>query len=322
MTLQFSVNNSISLSGDVSVREYLFQWKEFMVANGWTVPQSSNGTTGGSTGGTGSGGVGDHIIDRDDLNQHNPGVSESWFVLRSPDGREMKWNRYNSSGNVWYMSYSPSDGFPFSGAAGYPVGNQPDNPADNVEVIGATRDLCTGGNIQVHMCCDDEAPYSFYSWVHNAGNFNTGRHFLAMVPITTEQPGDTDPVVFVVTGNNETVTYANLDDEIAVSIASRTVGYMPNQGVYVGMALGGIETQRGVCFPSGISQDDNGADPSIPLLPVRNASQGNGGFKGFSTFMQNNGVARAGGETFASRTRISVGDYNMPWDGATQPVAS
>jgi hypothetical protein len=53
----------------------------------------------------------------------------------------------------------------------------------------------------------------------------------------------------------------------------------------------------------------------------RPASVGSGCYKGITTFLRWNGVTRQAGETFAGLTRLSLGDFNVEWDGVTAPAS-
>jgi hypothetical protein len=324
MTMQFLLNQQTTGTSTANIMNYLFRWKEWMVSTvGWRIPQSSNGTTGGSTGGTGTGGVGDHIATESDLSQYSADTSESWFILQSPTGtQEILFYRYSSSDDEWAVNYSAT-GFPETYGGFLAYENRPDNPADSVAVIGGGRDLFVAGNARFHLAADDAAPYGFWCWVHTIGNFAGGQHFFTMVPITDAvQPGDTDPVIFCVTADGSQVLDSEFDYPLATGAQSRVVGYLGNQGDALVLAVWKLQEQVQQPVPSDLPPDNNGDDLTFPIMVGRSGTSGSGGFKGLSTFMQMNGTTRAAGETFALATRISVGDFNVEWDPTVTPASS
>ena len=313
MTMRFIPTTAVPGS-DQAVR-YLFFWLDFMrqaspVGPGWTIPRSSNGTTGG---------VGDNIVINDDLGQYVAGVGESWFVLRSPDGlKEFLWNRYNTTRTNWQIHYSPGALFIGGDETGRP------DATDRVFFMQATP---TGGFDGVlHMAADDTAPYAFYTYMHEAGDFTDGIGGMAWCPITDAlQPSDTDPYVFVYGITTvEAFALSVLGLESNNSAVARCVGIPAGQSSPRTLPCLSYRSSSSIAlFPSGAPADGNGNDLSMPV-PFGVSSQLTApfGFKGFTTFMQWNGVGRAPGETFSNRTRVSWGEVNFPWDGSVPEVTA
>jgi hypothetical protein len=318
MTIQI-YQQSVNLSTGDAVLEYWFRLKEHLVSVGWTVPQSSNGTTGGATGGGGSGGVGDHITSRSSLSQWSSGVSESWMVLRSPDAaREILFYRYSADDKE--MGHQVTLG----SSAFFPLGdetNQPAAPAGAGNLSTGAPDTWNDGIVTFIFGADDAAPYGWWSWCHDAGDYATDRHAMGMIPITDDmQPGDTDPVVWFWTAA-QGWRYTSFDSAISATSASHCSGVNPVTGAHAGMSCWYLRDFSVVTIvPRDVPSDSAGDDLGFPVNIGRPASVGSGGYKGITTFLRWNGVQREAGETFAGLTRLSLGDFNVEWDGVTVPL--
>jgi len=312
MTMRFVPNTSIP-SGDFGIR-YLFAFLDFMrtaspTGPGWTVPRSSNGTTGGA---------GDNISDYLDLGQYAAGTSESWFVLRAPDGSiEFLWSRGNVLDQQWYLHVSPSAAF-----AGGDAGNPP-TAVDRQEIHGLANIAASGTNV-LHMGADDAAPYGFWTWLHLSGDFANHQGGYGFIPITAaEDPDELEPWVFFFDGGGTGwIAYNALNAESGATTVARVTGYKPGTSTYAQLSGLSLNSQVGQQFPGSTEIDTDGDDLSSPILFGRRAALGGGFFKGISDFVEWNGVTRAPGETFDSLARISLGDVNVQWDGATPPASS
>jgi len=168
------------------------------------------------------------------------------------------------------------------------------------------------------MGADDAAPFEWFAWVHRTLDFNDEEGAYGMFEIdSAQQPGEADALVFFWGGDNEGWRESFLDNETSGSTTSRCIAFNPVTGVYTG--IGSMAPEH---LPNNMGPDANGADQSFPILFGRSIQATSGGFKGITDFIQWNGVARAPGETFNSLTRVSLGDVNVPWDGATVPLSS
>lgn len=312
MTMRFLPNLAIS-STDAALK-FLFEFLDFMrtaspVGPGWTISRSSDGTVGGA---------GDNISAYGDLTHYTAGVSESWFVLRQPDGgREFLWFRTNTTDTNWSLSYSPSGAY---------TGGDAGNPATAVDavVIHGTDAILPVANQVVHVGADDAAPYGWFTYVNLSGSLSTGRGCYAMIPITDgTQAGETDPIVFYYDGGTNGYPANILGSETVTPTNGRIGGFVPGSATWAAMPALQLNVTTSAVFPDGCAQDDNGEDVSAPVSFARRASlPAPQGFKGFTDFMQWNGTVRAPGETFETLTRVSWGAVNFPWDGVTTPSAT
>ncbi len=308
MTMRFIPTTSIIIS-DCALR-YLFAWLDFMrtaspTGPGWTIPRSSDGSTGGA---------GDNIVDFNDLTNWSGGpVNVSWFVLQDPGGvKEYLFYRYSATDTQWGILYSPAAGF---------TGGTKDAYATAVDqVVYFAGSLVQETNCTLHLGADDAAPYGWFTYMHGNGTFADQRGAMAHIPITdSAQPGDIDPYVFAIgAANTEIFVYQTFTSNSTSPGVSRCMSIPPGQAAArTTPAWYFRDATVGIAVPGNIPVDDNGSDLSFPIpFGVSGSLSAPTGFKGFSTFAQWNGATRAAGETFASKTRVSWGDVNLPWDGS------
>jgi len=314
MTMRFKPNTAIT-AADV-VLKYLFEFLDFMRAASptgpaWTISRSSDGT---------AGGAGDNIAAFGDLDQYNAGVSESWFVLRQPDGgREWLWFRVNATNTNWGLRYSRSGVF-----TGGDI-TAPPTAADQVTIHGT--DIIHGvGNSVLHMGADDATPYGWFLYSNVSGDITNSQGMYSQIPITAGvQPAETDPMVFFYDAGGVGATQVALTAVSDTTTTASCRGSVAGQTAWKSMSALVQSANNGstVVFPNVVDVDDNGDDIGMPITFCRPSSlAGPTGYKGVSEFVRWNGFARAAGETFASKTRISLGVANWPWDGTTTPASS
>lgn len=311
MTIFSSTGNAIA-SGANSTLDFLILWLDFMRGDpGWTISRSSDGTTGGA---------GDNIVVASDLSQYVDGVSVSWFVLRSPDGlREIELYRRTSDDDRWDARYSSVAGF-----VDGDEGNRAQAPSEPVTWQG---DILFGGDMTAHFTADDAAPYGWAWYCNAAGVAATARGSMGFIPITSgTQPGENDPYVTYFGGNQGWIHgNNNMSTEVFAFLVPNTSGTEGGPStahdripaLILAVRNGGI-----AMFPNNCPVNDDNEDVSCAIPFGKRSSRANTvGFKGFSSFAQWNGVTRAPLETFAGETRISFGEVNFPWDGATTPTS-
>ena len=317
MVMRFLTNSAISSSN--TAQRYLYAWLNFMrtpspAGPGWTIPESSDGST------VDSSGTGANITSYTDLNQWVSGSSISWFVLRAPDGsKDFIFGRYDSSPANWRIYYSPGGLF-----AGGGVVTAVPGASDQANYMWGL--IANGSESQLHVGADDTAPYGFWTLLHANGNFNSQVGAMGFIPLSAGvQPGDVDPYVFAiqVSSWSQLWNYDNgLRTETDIYNRTRVTGILPGSTVSRNIPCLSFTNSQGTLAPNGCQVDQNGADLSFPVpYGVRAVATSPTGFKGFSTFMQWNGTVRTPGEAFASNTRISLGYVNVPWNG-TVPRSS
>jgi hypothetical protein len=202
MAFQFSTN-TIPATNAACV--YLFITT--LLAQGWTKPKDSDGTTYSSTGVQVTGaGVGAHGLNN----------NSAWFVLVDPNGVRSLCLQRNGSGNTfqWRFKYSASALF----IGGAPSGTQVPSATDEIVVIGGGTDAAptfaqiifgTEGTSRCNICAGDATVgYSFWWDMFVSGGVN-GTHYGMMLDVMA--PGsfpsvDTDPAVLYLVGGGTGAT--------------------------------------------------------------------------------------------------------------------
>jgi len=312
MTMRFVPTTVITSSN--APEKTVFAFFDFMHTAspggpGWTVPRSSDGVT------VVTDGSGSNITAFGDLSQWIAATSISWFVLRSPDGaQEFMWQRVSVQPGEWALERSIGALFIGGDITVAPT-------AVDSEFVHQPQNTLAQSAV-IHMGADDAAPYGYWLFAHQPGNFATSRGGWAHIPVTATAAGDTDPYVHFMIDSNFGGEFklADLWDENNTVFRTAIRAKMPGADTQTCPALA-YQNSGGTMIPNKAPPDDNGDDVSFPIVFGRSTDEPTAGYKGITTFMQWNGFLRASGETFASRTRISWGDVNFPWDGST-PVVS
>lgn len=301
MTMRFLVNQKFDSSN--TFIKLLSGWLNFMRSTssgpGWTIPRSSNGSTGGA---------GDYIASYTDLNVFVDGSARSWFVLRQPDGaREWLFYRITTTNYRWRIEYNP-----FGDFTGGDVWNIPSGTRSYI-----TDDDLTSSNTATvsQFGADDTAPYGWFVYSYHSGSLTDYRWGMAQIPLdVAPDPDDPDPMVCYYNGETYgwIATYlCNITDS---GWEGRCMACRPWSEVAVNCpAL----YYFGTSVPGGLPQTIAAKDVTFPIVFARGANYGEGFYKGASSWLRWNGTARGVGNTFDSKTRISLGDVNVPWDGAS-----
>lgn len=319
MTIRTLPNQPIpSSSSPCSLAYAIYYWMKWMTTAsptgpGWTVKRSSDGA------GTVEGvnwGDGDYISNAGELENYVSPTRRSWFVLRAPDGsREIMFVKPSTSAGQQAIYLSPSGGFTGGDAWNTPT-------ASDTMFVNSWGPSPTQYIGMMHCAADDAAPYGFWMYVHLAGA--PAAHYWSMAQAKCDVfqiTGDTDPFVTWVAQTSVAWTTSYLSGEDTSGYGWR--GSRPI--VASNQAIGALYMRGNASayfFPNNVPTISSGEDVSMPVSFGRNASSGTGYFKGVSSFFQWNGAARAVGEMFENRTRVSLGDMNVPWDGSSVFIAS
>ena len=291
---------------------YLFEFLDFMrqaspTGPGWTIPLSSDGTTGGA---------GDNINAFLDLDQYTAGVSESWFVLQEPGGgREYLWARGGALNTQWILTYSPAAGFTGGSITAAPTAT------DEVTIHALDAPMMSGNNV-LHVGADDAAPYGWHVYVNASGDLTNPQAAMAQIPITAgTDPAETDPMVFYYDGGGSGYVVSNaLASESATTTSARCAGIVPGTTSWEAIPALTQNVGSNAVYPDNVPQNTNSDDLKVPIAFVRRGTlPAPQGHKGVTDFMQWNGVMRAPGETFKGLECVSWGVVNFPWDGASVP---
>lgn len=314
----------------------VFNLKAALVAGGWTVISSSDGTTYNASGdqithnGTGAGGMGN---------------ARSWFVIRQPGAnqREFCIQRSSDSSTTNYnfrLKYSggPSTGF----VAGTPSATQTPSATDENILLGAGSDASpTFGNwfsfaeatlVQANIMVGDAASnYNFLMFCHPAQGrtvsfYNFSRMgLLGLDTVTSFSVGDVDPAV---------VHFDNSTSQPQLGVRMADTSTLCTLSWYK-KGLGGagfVKTPMILYSSSTTPLIPNGTGPNIvtgkdifmPALYGRNTSlAAPNGFKGISTLFELCSNYRAYGTMLTHTTtndRLVLGYVAVPWNGTALEV--
>lgn len=323
MTIRTLPNQYIPSNGTVySVTYSWYYWFKWMkqaspVGPGWTVKASHDGA--------GNYGTGDYISDLSStgttqLNTYTSSTDRAWVVLQAPDGREILFYKESATAGQFRVYYAPATTGGFSGGTTTP-------PTVSGQLFMTNQAPAHGAYTAVlHCAADDAAPYGFWAYTHLSGQVGYEEFSLAQLPLdVVAATGDTDPFVTwfantYTTSGGITVAWLTYENPSYSYIFRSTkpdgTGGATISAHYLRNA------NSSYFFPNNIELLPTGEDVSMPLTFGRNATSGAGFFKGISSWFQWNGYTRAVGEMFAARSRVSIGDINVPWDGTSDWLSS
>jgi hypothetical protein len=310
----------------------VFQLKAALVAGGWTVTRSSDGTTYNSTGdqishsGTGAGGMSN---------------VRSWFVIRQPGSNQREFCIQRSSDGTttnynFRIKYSggPSTGF----VGGSPSATQVPSATDEVTLLGAGTDasptfsnwfsFADSSLIQANIMVGDAASnYNFLMFCQNPSGRTTSAYnvsrfgMLGLDTVTSFSVGDVDPVV---------VHFDNSTS--AAQLTSRMTDNSTPQGPLAWykkglVGAGFVKTHlltynngSAIIVPYGAGTNIvTGKDIFLPALYGRGTSLSTpNGFKGVSTLFEIISNHRPYGTMLTNTVtndRLVLGYVTVPWNG-------
>lgn len=323
-----SMNFVTNYSGTGS--QCMYQLLALLVAAGWTVPRSSDGTTYNpsgnqiTSGNTGAGGLAN---------------TNAWFCIKMPTAGSTprEWCFQRTTGNtLWRIKYSTASG---GFNAGSPSATRV--PAASAEAImwGSGTDVSptgiaffsTDNSYWFQGGADNAAPYG--CWFASYSNSGRAMQSALMVDPVTGITGDTDPYVYYVLGNTTTFGVSNQNGATSTDMNNSST---PPFKAWFFLGLTGESfaslnawtygvvagtTNYTVAMPGGLNLDGwTSLDDNAPVPYGRPLTLGAPvGFKGISTLMQYVGPGRNTADTQGSLSRIVLKNVSLPWDGATTP---
>jgi hypothetical protein len=304
-------------TGAVSV----FNLKAMLKLAGWTIPESSDGTTYNaagdqiSVGGSGAGGMANN---------------SAWFRMVNPLGVEYVVQR-GTTNLVWRVKCSPIDGF----AGGSTATQVPGNATDEYEILGAGTDaaptfetwFAADNGYRYKAGADSAAPFHFWSMAIPIGGGVTS-HVFAHEGLVAVEPTDGAPF-HVMIGNTDLILSPAFTTETEAGSSTRSyatraqiVPLIADWTVMNGHSYNGVA----VLAPLGsVVSPITSKDESFPILYGRRAlaSGGNPGYKGIGSMMRWLGLTKTNASTLTiltTRDRITFGDVSVPWQGTVPTV--
>lgn len=294
--------------------EIVWELKQLLVAAGWTVTSSSDGTTYSSSA--------DVLTTAADLDN-----DLSWFVVQSPAGKAWCFQLENATTDPtdWRVKYSRAAGF----IIGSPSATQVPSASDQVIMLGGGSDAVptfatlfdAAGTQNVAIGAHDGGLYGWYLIGYEDGL--KPQTFIFYDPLL---PGsypseDTDPFVFA--ARYSTVNRPCSLDGLQQTGTTNVPLALYNTTVRYTQAMSWEGTN--VAFPAGYSHPNawNGNADTAPVHWVSTALTPNG-WKGTSSLFRWHGGsestgARTNSPTAANRL-VVFEDLLVPWDGGDAPA--
>ncbi len=323
MAYQFDVNGTIPGTGAAC----LFRMKTLLKTMGWTVKSSSDGTTYNSTGdqitqgGTGAGGMANNA---------------AWFRIQQPgaNGREFTVQGQGVNTYLARIKYSggPSTGF----TGGSPGATQTPSATDEKIILGGGTDAAPTyaqfiqtpeSSQRFNMLAGDSASnYNFLWWTQTTGdNWAYTGMYLDVLVSGTYPLADVDPAVVYMDGFSSLIFNQNIGNvggstQCWFNKGLGGAAFQPVGGAYY-YAPGAVPI-----FPTQGGQNHiTGKDDFAPIVYMRPSNLvAPYGFKGVSSLLVWNSVARGYGDTFnvvSTKDYLALGWQStvyvaIPWNGS------
>ena len=324
MAFNYSINNTPATGAAA-----MYIVMTTLVAAGWVVKSSSDGTTYNSTG--------------NQITSGNSGTSglanvDAWFRIQAPlvgsQHREFTFQR-PSVNTGWRVKYSPSVGF----TGGSPGATQTPSATDEQIIVGSGTDASptaatlfgTDAAYRFFMIAGDSTVgYGFY-WFGNTINSNATNSITSTFLLDIMQTGsypsaDPDPcVIYFATSAAYTsgiLTYTNgakaLLNTSYVTVATAGIFFntTPNSN--------DIFLPAGFATVFSVTNPFTFGDNLLPVIWGRDGSQTTPvGYKGVSSFIQCPSTVRVTLDTITISTtndHIVLGNFVFPWGGGVPQI--
>lgn len=312
MSYQYSLNQA-----PVNLHDIFYKLKVFLVAQGWVVVSSSDGSTYNSSGdqissnGSGAGGIDNNY---------------AWFQMRSPDSKV--WFTYQR-GTAKYAGRVKFSISAFN--AGSPSATQtpaPTSAGDETIRMGSGTDASpsftnhdtSDSNSVLNIIADNAAPYGVLMYGYTSTN--NPRFCFYVDPLTNCSSNDTFPYAVACGYAASTVMTTAMISDGATTQGNPMTFYGVGEvwGDWVGVGYAELYTASGRAYPDGMA-GTTADDPRRPIdLGRRVVRAVPHGFKGRSSLFQWPGVSRATRSTHHAAGLARSGNVVHPWDGATTPT--
>jgi hypothetical protein len=293
-----------------------------LVAAGWTVKSSSDGTTYNSTG---------NQITSGNSGAAGLGNTNAWFRIQAPivgtQKREFTFQR-TTSNPVWRIKYSASAGF----IGGSPGATQTPTATDETIILGSGTDAAPTGATMFNtdasyrfsiVACDSSLSYSFYWFANSYGTQSITSAFLMdVLKSGSYSISDTDPcVVFAAQGSNSITTAPFLYGNSKALLNTTYVAVVLNVVLF-----NSVPNSNDLAFPPGLATTYSVTNPFtygdnlLPAIWGRSSDQTSPfGYKGISSLITLPSTLRATLDTLTTTTtsdHIFLGNIVFLWTGA------
>lgn len=298
------ITNKIPTSGG----QTLYHLMNMLIGAGWTIQESSDGSTYGAGSTYFASGYNN---------------SRAWFRASIPGGvSELCFQRGASSEYSAWIKYSKSDTFNSSAAA-----NTMPTATDEISIFGSdyngTQLFDGAGSYYIQGGADDGVSagdgYGFWLVAYRLG----GQPFssILMEPITNTDVNDTaigERYAFFVGYATDLFNRYYLSSYYPYSNQPEFKSFLGSPSTFVEMPASYYYV-----YNSGTPSGTNiysGKDDRLPLVFIRQTSLGSPtGYKGVSSMMMWELNARSSAQTKGNKSRITFNSISLPWDGSTVP---
>jgi hypothetical protein len=263
----------------------------------WTVAGSGDGTTGG---------MGMDVFNvYTDMNNAN-----FWLVLQAPGGFQLLLRREASAGSMSFVSNIAGDYSGGSATVRPTSGSGADKVLYNAGTPSSSLD-------RVHVISENGNTFQTCAWymhTHNVMARETTYFSLGFLPLYNVPSGDSHNYALLLLNGNTSLASAFPYTGSTTSTIVRSIA--PTTGAFASYNICMPVANNASWFGGSAGQASDGKEWSWPsLVALRN-----GAFKGMSDFFRRSGTYRTPFETFDSKTRMSLGYYNVPWAGEVPMV--
>lgn len=294
-----------------------WELKELLVDAGWTVTQSSDGTTYNATG--------DQLAAETDLDN-----DLAWFVVQSPAGREFCWQTSDpaSTPEEWRLKYSPAEGF----GSGAPDATTTPTGTDEVIMVGGGTDAAptfdvlfnaSAGSINFQAAAQDGGEYGWWMLCYlDATAADTLVFCDPMVPgsYPTE---DGDPVV-VCARSSATATQFGSLQTVGTTLAPLGLLDTTYQNLFgLNYEHSGARTLPAGNGITAVANPFNARQETAPVIWQRPSLVSPNGWKGVSQLLRWNGGSNSSGSRVTIRSdydHVVFGHLVLDWDGGAEPA--
>jgi hypothetical protein len=300
----------------------MWNFKEALIAAGWTCRGSGTGTAGAW-----------HATN--DLLTSGEAFTRTygWIVLRSPDGQRELCIQKGSQSLIWNISYSYDAHF----TEGSPDAVTAYTAADQKPILGSAVAnyqpfFWVDGSFRQKIMVQNAAPYCFWLWGHPlGGGVGYTQFYCDAMKAGTYPAEDVDPYIWAVNYPNQISAYKTTNGiSWTGSTSAGPWGYLkkglPGEG-WVGIPGNFFKDTANVNEPgvSGLGVNPhNGLDDVFPVFYIRStAVVAPVGYKGTSSLFRWISALRNPGDTFTkttTRDRIVLGAVATDWDGSLPEV--
>lgn len=303
----------------------MFDFKERLKVNGWSVTRSGDGIGAVSA-------VGD-VITQGGSGANGMFNSRAWFVIAQPGGAgARKWcvqKTTVANGANWRIKVSQSEAYSAGAPTTSVTPTTPTASEDKIMLGGGTDASptfaalwATDGSYKAQAAIETAGEGFWIATYPNGGGAASGGWYMERLITGTFNALDVDPYIYCTIGTTA--------PWLSTGIAQESAGLRPQAWLARGLAGEGFvicpatypANTASSILPGNLGSNAfDGKDNSMPVIYMRRGSlTAPVGWKGQSSMLRWKGNNRNTADTLNSLSRIVIGDVSMEWDGVTVPI--